>query len=35
MGEEIQTIVDETTLEELNDNEDCVIENVVGAENGN
>ena len=35
MGEEIQTIVDETTLEELNDNKDCVIENVVGAENGN
>ena len=35
MGEEIQTIVDETTLEELNDNEVCVIENVVGAENGN
>lgn len=35
MEEEIQTIVDETTLEELNDNEDCIIENAVGAENGN
>ena len=35
MEEEIQTIVDETTLEKLNDEEDCVIENMVGAENGN
>lgn len=35
MEEEIQTIVDEITLDELNDNEDCTIENVVGVENGN
>lgn len=35
MEEEIQTIVDEISLNELNDSEDCTIENVAGDKNGN
>lgn len=33
--EELQDAFNEETLEELNDNEDCIVENVVEAENGN
>lgn len=33
--EEEQTIFNEESLQELNDNADCIVTNIVEAENGN
>lgn len=35
MEEEIQTTFNEATLEELNDNNDCIVTNIAEVEDGN
>lgn len=35
MEEEIQTTFNEDSLEEMNDNADCIITNITEAEDGN
>ena len=35
MDEEIQSVSNEDSLEELIDNADCIVTNIVEAENGN
>ena len=35
MEEEIQTTLNDDSLQELNDNADCIVTNIVEAENGN
>ncbi len=35
MEEEIQTTFNEDTLEELNDNNDCIVTNIAEVEDGN
>lgn len=35
MEEEIQTTLNDDSLQELNDNKDSIITNIVEAENGN
>ena len=35
MDEEIQSALNEDSLEELIDNEDCIVTNIMEAEDGN